>query len=362
MVVPRRIRADDERMTCVLSIGEFARASGLSARALRLYDELDLLAPAEVDPRNGYRFYAEEQVSQARLVARLRTAGVPLPRIAAVLAASTPESAVEEVLAHWRQVEAERASAREVIASLVTLLQGQDDTMTASITPEIKIADLIAGVYDDLPDADALARVGEARRRSQALADLGDQLVDHYVREAKLAGATWAQIGEALGLEDHAAAERHGTNPFERFTRLSRDSIVQAQEAARTHGHDHIGTGHLLLGLLAAQQGLAYEILTGAATEPTVRARTEEAIAPEGADAPQGNIPFADESRTAIKQAVRAASDLGHDWVGTEHLLLALIRTAESPAAHVLRTLGLTPETLQTTIATRTADRSLPRE
>ena len=59
------------------SFGEFARGGGLTAKALRLYDELGLLTPAEVDPSNGYRYYAPEQVEQARLVARLRSAGVP---------------------------------------------------------------------------------------------------------------------------------------------------------------------------------------------------------------------------------------------------------------------------------------------
>jgi len=111
-------------MTCVLSIGEFARASGLTAKALRLYDELELLTPAEVDQSNGYRYYAPEQVEQARLVARLRSAGVPLPRIAAIIGASTPEAAADEVLSYWRHVEADRASARDVITSLVAFLRG----------------------------------------------------------------------------------------------------------------------------------------------------------------------------------------------------------------------------------------------
>src|SRR5437764_683235 len=99
-------------MTRVLSIGEFARASGLTAKALRLYDELELLTPAEVDPRNGYRYYSPGQVEQARLVARLRSAEVPLPRIAAIIGASTPAAAAEEVLSYWRHVEAQTASAR----------------------------------------------------------------------------------------------------------------------------------------------------------------------------------------------------------------------------------------------------------
>lgn len=70
--IPGAPGAESERMTCVLSIAEFARASGLTAKALRLYDELELLTPAEVDQSNGYRYYAPEQVEQARLVARLR--------------------------------------------------------------------------------------------------------------------------------------------------------------------------------------------------------------------------------------------------------------------------------------------------
>lgn len=347
----------------MLSIGEFARASGLSARALRLYDELDLLAPAEVDPRNGYRFYSEDQVAQARLVARLRTAGVPLPRIAAVLGAATPESAVDEVLAHWRQVEAERASAREVIASLVNLLRGQDDTMATPTTPDIKIADLVAGVYDDLPDADALARVGEARRRAQALADLGDQLIDHYVREAKLGGATWSQIGEALGTTEPSARRRRMPVAFERFTNLNRHSIVLAQEAARTHRHAAISTEHLLLGLLDEPRGLAYEILVAqAGSEDAAREAIEAGMPAPGSEQLPGHIPFSPQGKEAIEKALRAAADLEHDWVGTEHLLLALIRTEESPAAHVLHTLGLTSETLQQTITTKVAERSLPEE
>ena len=118
-------------MTNVLTIGEFARASGLTAKALRLYDELELLTPAEVDQGNGYRYYAPEQVEQARLVARLRSAGVPLARIAAITGASTPEAAADEVLSYWRHVEAHTASSREVITSLVALLRGQDNTMSS---------------------------------------------------------------------------------------------------------------------------------------------------------------------------------------------------------------------------------------
>ena len=156
--------ADSERMTGVLSIGEFALASGLTAKALRLYDELELLTPAEVDQNNGYRYYAPEQVEQARFVARLRSADVPLVRIAAILGASTPEAAADEVLTYWREVEADRASAREVITSLVALLRGQDNPMKPPTTSDFDLAELISRLDDEVPDADDLARISEARR------------------------------------------------------------------------------------------------------------------------------------------------------------------------------------------------------
>ena len=110
----------------MLSIGEFARASGLTAKALRLYDELELLTPAEVDQSNGYRYYAPEQVEQARLVARLRSAGVPLPRIAAIIGASTPAAAADEVLSYWRHVEA--TGRRPAKSSLLSLPFSEDRT------------------------------------------------------------------------------------------------------------------------------------------------------------------------------------------------------------------------------------------
>jgi DNA-binding transcriptional MerR regulator len=345
-------------MTRVLSIGEFARASGLTAKALRLYDELELLTPAEVDRSNGYRYYAPQQIEQARLVARLRSAGVPLPRVAAIIGASTPEAAADEVLSYWRHVEAHTASAREVITSLVALLRGQDNPMSPSTTLDISLADLIAALYEELPDSDDLARISEARLRAQALADLGDQLVDHYVSEAKLGGASWNQISDALGGTNRTAEQRRAPHAFARFTDLNRHSIVLAQEAARTHKHELIGTEHLLLGLLSEPRGLAYEVLTARTdSEAGIRDAIENAMPPAGKKALQGHIAFAPDSKEAIEQALRASSDLGHDWVGTEHTLLGLIHTEESLAAQILHDLGYTSDSLQDLVTVGIAKR-----
>jgi hypothetical protein len=216
------------------------------------------------------------------------------------------------------------------------------------MTPlNISLADLIARLDEELPDADGLARISEAHLRAQTLSDLGDQLVDHYVGKAKQTGASWTEIGDALGVSKQAAQQRRTPGPFEQFTDLNRHSIVLAQEAARTHKHDFIGTEHMLLGLLGEPRGLAYKVLIAKAeSEQRIRDAIEDAMPPAGKKSLRGHIAFGPDSKEAIEQALRASSDLGHEWVGTEHTLLGLIRAEESLAAHVLRNLGFTSDNL----------------
>ncbi|MFF5367965.1 MerR family transcriptional regulator [Streptomyces sp. NPDC013187] len=105
----------------MLTIGAFAKASRLSPKALRLYDELDLLRPARVDPDTGYRYYAAGQLEQARLVAWLRRLGMPLAEIRRVclLHEGDPSAAAREIRAYWARVEAETAVRRDLAAFLV---------------------------------------------------------------------------------------------------------------------------------------------------------------------------------------------------------------------------------------------------
>ncbi|RAG85817.1 hypothetical protein DN069_09950 [Streptacidiphilus pinicola] len=227
---------------------------------------------------------------------------------------------------------------------------------------DINLADLITRLDEELRDANDLSRISEARLRAQTLSDLGDQLIDHYVSKAKQNGASWTEIGDAIGVSKQAAQQRHTPSAFEGFTNLNRHGIVLAQEAARTHRHDFIGTEHLLLGLLGEPRGLAYEMLVAkAGSEQRVREAIEEAMAPAGEKALRGHIPFRPESKEAIDQARRASADLGHDWVGTEHTLLGLIRGEGSPAARILRGLGFTSDGLHETVRTEVADRRAAR-
>lgn len=113
----------------LMTSGEFARASRLSPKALRLYDELGLLSPAEVDPVTGYRRYAPGQLEQARLVAWLRRLGMPLARIRALIAVPRTAAAAD-LAAYWQQAEAEESARRDLATFLIGYLSGRGTSMS----------------------------------------------------------------------------------------------------------------------------------------------------------------------------------------------------------------------------------------
>ncbi len=115
----------------LLTIGAFARAARLTPKALRLYDEVGLLPPAAVDPETGYRFYAPDQLAQARLIARLRQIGMPLADIRSVCD-SEPGAAAKAVTAYWQQVTADTATRASHVARLVEHLSRKGVTMSDS--------------------------------------------------------------------------------------------------------------------------------------------------------------------------------------------------------------------------------------
>ncbi|MFJ4789709.1 MerR family transcriptional regulator [Streptomyces sp. NPDC088794] len=126
--------------TDMLTIGAFARACRLSPKALRLYDELELLRPARVDPDTGYRYYAVAQLERARLVAWLRRLGMPLARIREVCALE-PTAAAREIRAYWAEVEAQTAVRRDLAAFMVHHLSEQsarDVTMKDTTMLELR--------------------------------------------------------------------------------------------------------------------------------------------------------------------------------------------------------------------------------
>jgi ATP-dependent Clp protease ATP-binding subunit ClpC len=127
---------------------------------------------------------------------------------------------------------------------------------------------------------------------------------------------------------------------FERFTDRARLVVVRAQEEARTLGHDYIGTEHILLGLVHDGGGLAAKALESLGIDlEAVRQRVEE-VTGRGEQARSGHIPFTPRAKRVLELALQESQSLGHDYIGTEHILLGLIRQGEGVAAQVLSELG----------------------
>jgi ATP-dependent Clp protease ATP-binding subunit ClpC len=127
---------------------------------------------------------------------------------------------------------------------------------------------------------------------------------------------------------------------FERFTDRGRLVVILAQKEARMLNHNYMGTEHILLGLLHEGEGVAAKSLEslGISLEG-VRSQVEE-IAGQGQEAPSGHIPFTPRTKKMLELSLREAAQLGHDYIGTEHILLGLIREGEGIAAQVLVELG----------------------
>jgi ATP-dependent Clp protease ATP-binding subunit ClpA len=127
---------------------------------------------------------------------------------------------------------------------------------------------------------------------------------------------------------------------FERFTNRARRVVVLAQEEARMLNHNYIGTEHILLGLIHEGEGVAAKALESLGISlDAVRQQVEEIIG-QGQQAPSGHIPFTPRAKKVLELSLREALQMGHNYIGTEHILLGLIREGDGVAAQVLVKLG----------------------
>jgi ATP-dependent Clp protease ATP-binding subunit ClpA len=138
----------------------------------------------------------------------------------------------------------------------------------------------------------------------------------------------------------NATARRQSTAPFRRFTDQARLAVQEATEAARLLRHAHVGTEHLLLGLLSDEEWLAGKALKSLGLSLAEVRRQVTEIARQGEHTSPGGIPFTPQARRALELSLREALGLGHNDIGTEHLLLGLLREHRCIAALVLNRLG----------------------
>ncbi len=201
------------------------------------------------------------------------------------------------------------------------------------ITSAVRLDDLIdaiATVHDDLLD-----RLVDAMLAGEHLGDVADHLIGHFVDQARLAGRSWTEIGSRMGVTKQAARKRFlppdvdpepdDAGGFERFTPRARNVIVAAHNAAVAQRVAEVTPAHLLLGLLEESTSVAVVALDRVGVDPAaVRARAEAHL-PGPVDTPPALVPYDLAARKVLELTVREALRLGHSYIGTEHVLLALI-------------------------------------
>ena len=206
--------------------------------------------------------------------------------------------------------------------------------------PPVRLDDLIGHIKSQ--QGTALDHVSAAMQVSEHLGDLADHLIGHFVDQARKAGASWTEIGQSMGVTKQAAQKRFvpkdpewegllmdafRAHPFSRFTDRARRTVVAAQEEAREQRHDHISPEHLILGLLHEPEGLAARAIEALGIpQDALRQGLTADLAPAAAGEPvSGRIPFTPRAKKILALAVRHALLLGHNYIGTEHLLLGLL-------------------------------------
>ena len=137
---------------------------------------------------------------------------------------------------------------------------------------------------------------------------------------------------------------------FERMTDRARRVVVLAQEEARLLNHNYIGTEHILLGLLNEGEGIGCQALARHGMSLAIARTQIVEIIGEGAESPTGHIPFTPRAKKILEFALREALQLGHNYIGTEHILLGMVREGEGVAAQVLARGGLTIGPLRETV------------
>ncbi|GHB71794.1 hypothetical protein GCM10010347_47690 [Streptomyces cirratus] len=224
------------------------------------------------------------------------------------------------------------------------------------MTSPVRLDDLIEAIKKVHPDT--LEQLSGAVVAAEHLGDVADHLIGHFVDQARRSGASWTDIGRSMGVTRQAAQKRfvpkadkagdggEGTEAdagqgFARFTPRARGVVVASQNEARATGSTEIRTEHLVLGLLAEPEGIAALVLSGQhVTEDAVRAAVTPLL-PEPVDPAElpALTPFDAGAKKALELTFREALRLGHPYVGTEHILLALLELENGQG--VLSGLGL---------------------
>jgi hypothetical protein len=220
----------------------------------------------------------------------------------------------------------------------------------------MELDDLIEQVRDAALTDEPLDRLSAAMGVKADLDDVTDSLIGHFVDEARTSGCSWTEIGMAMGVSKQAAQQRHRSErprrerpPWRvgRWTDRAKTAVHEAQRAAGGLGHSYVGTEHLVLGMLAVPQGIAGRILLGAGIAPDAVVAKAAPAVPGASRGRARHIPMTPRANEVSAAAMRNALALGHNYVGTEHLLLGVFDVPEGLGAQVLTEAGMTKADVQ---------------
>jgi hypothetical protein len=223
------------------------------------------------------------------------------------------------------------------------------------LTDPVRLDELIRGV--NLTSTDALARLSTAVMVADHLGEIADHLIGHFVDQARRSGASWTDIGRSMGVTKQAAQKRFvpkgpggpadldPSQGFSRYTQRARNAIVSAQNEARSAHGVEILPQHLVLGLLADPSALAMRALLDLGIPPDAVRQATMATLPAPVDDVPALIPFDTRARKVLELTFREALRLGHQHVGTEHLLLALLEAEADDG--LLTSLGVSRERME---------------
>ncbi|MCF2527698.1 Clp protease N-terminal domain-containing protein [Yinghuangia soli] len=233
-----------------------------------------------------------------------------------------------------------------------------ENTEPLQMPQPVRLDDLIEAIKK--AHSDALDQLTDAVIAADHLGEIADHLIGHFVDQARRSGASWTEIGRSMGVTKQAAQKRFvpkdpgepttldPNQGFGRFTPRARNVVVAAQEEARTAGNAEMQPEHLLLGLLAEPEGLAMLVLGAQGVRAAaVRAAVAPVLPEPAADVP-ALIPYNGQAKKALELTFREALRLGHNYIGTEHILLALVEREDGTG--VLAGLGVDKAEAERTI------------
>jgi hypothetical protein len=238
----------------------------------------------------------------------------------------------------------------------------------------VPLDNLIAYVRSLHPDGGPLDHLADAVMAANRLDEQADALIGYFVDQARVSGASWSEIGGSMGVSKQAAQKRFVSREddlvpegkaFSRFAPRARGAVAAAGQLAASANKDEVDVSHLAAGLLAEQEGVAARAVHKLGVrDDTLYEALGIGPAAGGYDADPAalrELRFSEASRGVMRQALKAALRLGHNYIGTEHLLLGIV-AAGGEVADKLAAAGVTPGLVDKAIAVELAEFQLEKQ